>query len=147
MNFLIWKGWFLLKFFTRSRVGGDMGAEPESKPDITRVEVKPGICGFSCVIEAQRKAYRHVSIHIMDSACKQVQHLTKTVKDIKLKELFTPITRNPVYVSAWRAGCHPSCPIPMAVLKAAEVAMDMALPRDVVIKFNGYLREKPHENK
>ncbi|MBU1903670.1 MAG: hypothetical protein KJ573_08775 [Proteobacteria bacterium] len=114
---------------------GDAGAEPESRPDITRVEVKPGICGFGCVIEARRKAYRHVSIHIMDSACKQIQHLSKAIKDIGLRELFLPVTQNPVYVSAERAGCHPSCPIPMAVLKAVEVTMGMALARDVVIEF------------
>ncbi len=33
------------------------------------------------------------------------------------------------------ARCHSSCPIPAAVLKAAEVAMSMALPRDVSIEF------------
>jgi hypothetical protein len=52
-----------------------------------------------------------------------------------LKELFAPVNRNPVFVSAQRAGCHPSCPIPVAILKAVEVAMGMALPRDAVIKF------------
>ena len=46
-----------------------------------------------------------------------------------------PVTRNPVFLSAEHAGCHPSCPIPVAILKAAEVAMEMALPREVRIKF------------
>jgi hypothetical protein len=45
------------------------------------------------------------------------------------------MTKNPVYVSAQQAGCHSSCPVPVAVLKAVEVAMEMALPRDVRIKF------------
>ena len=48
-----------------------------------------------------------------------------------------PVTRNPVYLAAQQSGCHASCPIPMAVLKAAEVAMEMALPRDVSIRFEG----------
>lgn len=114
---------------------GDVEAEPESKHNVTRVEAEPGVCGFTCFIEAKRKDSGHVSIKIMDSECKQIQHLSKTIKEIRLKELFEPITQNPVYVSAQRAGCHPSCPIPMAVLKAVEVAMDMALPREVLIRF------------
>jgi hypothetical protein len=57
------------------------------------------------------------------------------VEKITMKQLFAPVTRNPVFLSAQKAGCHPSCPIPVAILKAVEVAMDMALPRDAVIKF------------
>jgi hypothetical protein len=45
------------------------------------------------------------------------------------------MTRNPVYIAAEKSGCHPSCAIPLAVLKAAEVAWDVALPRDVRIEF------------
>ncbi len=46
-----------------------------------------------------------------------------------------PVTRNPVYLAAQKSGCHASCPIPMAVLKTAEVAMEMALPREVILQF------------
>ena len=56
--------------------------------------------------------------------------------DMTLKELFLPLTRNPVTIAAEKSGCHPSCAIPSAVLKAVEVAMDMALPKDVALKFS-----------
>lgn len=112
-----------------------MGDQSQLDPDITRVMAEPGICGFSCVIEVQRKAYTQGSIKVIESECKQIQRLSKDLKEISLTELFKPITQNPAYLFARRAGCHPSCPIPMAILKAIEVAMDMALPRDVVIKF------------
>ncbi len=46
-----------------------------------------------------------------------------------------PTTRNPVYLAADHAGCHPSCPVPPAVLKAAEVALEMALAHDATIRF------------
>ena len=59
-----------------------------------------------------------------------------------LKELFMPVTRNPVYIAAEQSGCHPSCPIPAAALKAVEVAMEMALPRDVSIRFEQCQGEK-----
>jgi hypothetical protein len=45
------------------------------------------------------------------------------------------LSRNPIFVSAERARCHASCVIPVAVAKAAEVALEMALPRDVTITF------------
>ena len=112
-----------------------MGDQSFSQSNAIRVRAEPGICGFPCVIEAREEAYGLVSIKITGSECKQIQRLSRNVKKVKLRELFTPVTKNPVYVSAQRSGCHTSCPIPMAVLKAVEVAMDMALPRDVVIKF------------
>ncbi len=100
-----------------------------------RVEADPGICGFPCVIEAQKKGPRAVSLKIIGSECEHIKRLSEDVVEMGLRDLFKPITKNPVYVSAQQAGCHPSCPVPVAVLKAVEVAMDMALPRDVRIKF------------
>ena len=97
--------------------------------------VEPGICGFSCVVKARKQNKKLVTLKIGGSECKQIQRISKSLKEITLSELFVPVGRNPVFLSAERAGCHPSCPIPVAVLKAAEVAMEMALPREVRIKF------------
>ena len=112
-----------------------MKHQSQSKNDSVRVTVDPGICGFPCVVEARKKAYGVVSLNMTSSECKQIKRLSQLVTEITLKELFKPITRNPVYVSAQRAGCHPSCLVPVAILKAAEVAMEMALPRDAQIRF------------
>ena len=38
-----------------------------------------------------------------------------------------PLTRNPVVIAAEQSGSHPSCPVPAAVLKVAEAALDLAL--------------------
>ncbi len=46
-----------------------------------------------------------------------------------------PVTRNPVYIAAQQSGCHPSCPVPGAIVKAAEVALELALPGDAIIRF------------
>jgi len=102
---------------------------------IIRVEADPGICGFPCVIEARKKGPRAVSLKITGSECEHIKRLSEDVVQMGLRDLFKPITKNPVYISAQQAGCHSSCPVPVAVLKAVEVAMDMALPRDVRIKF------------
>jgi hypothetical protein len=72
-----------------------------------------------------------VAVAIVGSQCQQIQKLSGGVTSLSLKEIFTPLTRNPVYTSAEQSGCHASCTIPSAIIKAAEVALEMALPRDV----------------
>lgn len=102
---------------------------------IVRVEVEAGICGFSCVIEAQKTGRRHVSVRISGSDCEHIRRLSQTVNEMDLKDLFRPMTKNPVFISAQQSGCHVSCPVPTAVLKTVEVAMEMALPKNVTIEF------------
>ena len=97
-------------------------------------KVDPGICGFPCVVKAQKKGARAVSIEICGSECKQIQKLSGLLHEMSLMELFKPITRNPVMILAQSAGCHTSCTIPLAILKTVEVAMEMALPMDVKIE-------------
>ena len=46
-----------------------------------------------------------------------------------------PLTQNPVYQAAQASGCHTSCAIPCAVIKAVEVAMGMAVARQVRFDF------------
>ena len=76
-----------------------------------------------------------VGLEISESECQQIQQFSELLGKLTLREVFAPITSNPVYLAAQQSGCHSSCPIPAAVLKAAEVAMEMALPRDASIRF------------
>ena len=99
------------------------------------VTVEPGICGFPCVINARKTDARRVSFEISGSDCQQIQQLAERVATLSLKEIFTPLSRNPVYIAAEKSGCHLSCAIPVAVIKAAEVALALALPQEVHIKF------------
>ncbi len=98
--------------------------------------VAPGVCGFTCLIRAKKTDRRRVSICIEDSECGQIKHLAEQLDTLTLKELFIPMTRNPVYTAAEKAGCHASCAIPSAVLKTAEVALGMALAREVFFRFD-----------
>ncbi len=117
----------------QSNVNVKTCADDEAKSVCVRVH--PGVCGLECVVKARRVDSRTVSIVISESDCQQIQRLSDRVKRISLKQLFSPMTRNPVYVCAEQSGCHPSCAVPVAVLKVAEVALGMALPRDVRIQF------------
>ena len=108
----------------------------------TCASVNAGICGFTCRIQAWKIDKRAVGLEINESECQQIQQFSEHLSKLSLKEVFMPVTRNPVYLAAQQSGCHASCPIPMAVLKAAEVAMEMALPRDVSIRFEQCKGEK-----
>ncbi len=111
--------------------------EPEaenSERNSFRVVVDPGICGFCCSIHARREGKWVVRI-IMDSDCKQIQRLAALLKrGITIKELFAPFSKNPVYNWAEKVGCHTSCPVPAGILKACEVGLEVALPKDVIIR-------------
>jgi hypothetical protein len=100
-----------------------------------QVNVNPGVCGFECVIKAWQHEVRMVKVVISESKCRHIQRMSEHLRQMTLNELFAPVPRNPAFVSATEAGCHTSCPVPVAVLKAAEVAMGMALPKDVHIHF------------
>ena len=113
----------------------------ESHSSDTCASVNAGICGFTCRIKAWKIDKRTVGLEISESECQQIQDFTELLGQLSLNEIFMPITRNPVYLAAEQAGCHPSCPIPAAVLKTAEVAMQMALPRDASIRFVPCKRE------
>lgn len=112
-----------------------VNTEIENTDDGACIRVDPGICGFVCTVCAKKLEARTVKIAIEGSECKQVQRLSELITQIGFRDVFVPLTRNPVFVSAEKAGCHPSCVIPTAVIKVAEVALGLALKCDVVIQF------------
>jgi hypothetical protein len=119
--------------------------EPSSSSsEAIRVKIEPGICGFGCVVEVHKKARYTVSLQVSESDCKHVKCLFQNLHEMNMKDLFSPISKNPIFLSAQKAGCHPSCPIPVAALKGVEVAMEMALPRDVTIRFTSRKSKRTH---
>ena len=121
-------------------------AGAEGRSTDTCAAVNAGICGFTCRIQARKIDNITVGLEISESECQQIQRFSGHVSKLTLKEIFIPVTRNPVYLAAQQSGCHASCPIPSAVLKAAEVALEMALPRDVSIRFEPCLGQKDSES-
>ena len=111
-----------------------MMEDPSTQKPV-KASIRPGICGLPCRIEARKKGKYTVLLGIEGSECKHIKRLSGLISELTVKGLFAPLTRNPVFLSAQSAGCHASCPVPTAVLKVAEVAMEMALPKDVVITF------------
>jgi hypothetical protein len=85
-------------------------------------------------VEASKGEGRNALLKI-SSECGQMIKLAGMLDSLDLREIFLPAHKNPVYIMAGKAGCHASCPVPSAVLKCAEVAMGLALPKKVTVSF------------
>jgi hypothetical protein len=99
------------------------------------VQVAPGICGFDCTVCIRGVEKRVVALSIDDAQCEQIKKLAHSITHISLYDLFKPYSKNPVFVSAEKAGCHTTCPVPIAILKAVEAAFGVALKSDIGITF------------
>lgn len=104
------------------------------KDEAIRVKVDPGICGFTCSINAYKDGKYSVRFEIQ-SDCGQIQDLARDLGKISMKDLFLPLSRNPIFLSAEKSQCHLACPIPCSLVKAAEVTLGLALPKKVMITF------------
>ncbi len=103
------------------------GAEP------VRIRVDPGICGFECAVEAAKEG-RTVRFGIQ-SDCEQIKKLASLLGPVSLKDLFVPLSKNTIFLSAEASKCHLACPVPWALVKAAEVALGLALPKEATLRF------------
>ena len=100
------------------------------------VAVNPGICGFDCQVVATVKTKRIATIEIIDSECVLINKIVQDLTEITFMDMFKPHTKNLVFKSVEQAGCHLCCPVPIAIIKASEVALGLALPRDISIHFS-----------
>jgi hypothetical protein len=127
-------GIFCLGAFVQALVMENQeGIDREDKSEVVRVIADPGICGFICSISAWKDG-DGVRFNIR-SDCDQIKELAMHLGPIKMKELFVPLTKSPVFLSAEKSKCHHACPIPSSLIKAAEVALGLALPKEVTIRF------------
>jgi hypothetical protein len=100
------------------------------------VSVTPGICGFTCQVTATRKSKRVATIKVIGSECKMINGLSASLLEITVDDLFKPHTKNLIFKCTEQAHCHLCCPVPIAIIKASEVVLELALPQDVLIHFD-----------
>ncbi|MBI2977135.1 MAG: hypothetical protein HYZ35_06885 [Chloroflexi bacterium] len=105
----------------------------------TRVEVFAGVCGHSAIIDVTKVDAAHVQV-VITSACEQITDMNPDLARVQWKgkghEVFKRMTESAVYQSAAQHIRHTACPIPTAILKAIEVEVGIALPKDVTITFS-----------
>jgi hypothetical protein len=97
-------------------------------------EVSPGACGLVSRVKASSPDGTNVAIEI-ESACPRIQACAEQGMEL---DAFQELLRKPLAQSLpvlWAAehGLHTTCLVPLAALKAAEVAAGLALPQDASI--------------
>lgn len=110
-----------------------VNASSRSGPHDVLMVVDPGICGFTCSIRAGKEG-KHVTFDIQ-SECGQIQKLAEALGTMTLKDLFVPPSQCPIFRAAEASRCHLACPVPASLIKAAEVALGLALPKEATIRF------------
>ncbi len=105
------------------------------------IQVFAGICGFTTRIEAIDKGAYNATL-VLKSECPNWHKVNETLKDRELnvmKELFkdtaTGKLNSEVLNIALTTIPHVSCPVISGILKALEVSVGLALPKDAFIKF------------
>ena len=101
---------------------------------MTKAEVDPGVCGFRAVVEVTKLSARRVRV-IVTTDCETVRGMNQDMENLDLRSVLRPPGDSIVYKIAAQHISHAACPLPMAILKAIEVELDIALPRDVTLHF------------
>jgi len=101
---------------------------------MTKVHLDAGSCGYEITITVERLDKNRVSIKL-DTACEMVKMMEADIKDSDWKKLLRKIIESPIYLSASKRLKHTGCPVPMAIIKAIEVELGIALPKDVKMTF------------
>lgn len=101
---------------------------------MTKVIVKPGVCGFTTTIEIEKIDKKRLSCKIT-SDCKTVTTLSGSLSEIDKWDALKPKAESGLYIKLYEHPLHLSCPVPVGIIKAVEVEAGLALARDVSISF------------
>ncbi len=96
-----------------------------------QITVDAGVCRFKTVITAVMDDEMNITYKVK-SECPAVREMAKNMRPIGIFEaLAKPFPENVVYNEFGNYLEHSACPVPCALIKAAEVASDMALKKNV----------------
>ncbi len=102
--------------------------------DVT-LTTEAGVCGFKTVVIATMDDEMNITYKIK-SECPEIRAMAKDLGPIPVFDVIaSPFTENAVYKAC---GClpHVACPVPCSIIKAGEAAGQLALKKDVQIRFD-----------
>jgi hypothetical protein len=102
---------------------------------MTRVVVDAGICGFKAKFEVDKLSTRSVSI-VLTSECEMIKRLAEKIKALDWQDTLRSREDSAFFRAVFQSIKHIACPVPVAILKAIEAEVGLALPRDVTIHFD-----------
>ncbi|MBS4025271.1 MAG: hypothetical protein KGZ96_06305 [Clostridia bacterium] len=101
---------------------------------MTKVKVFGGVCGFSTVIKVSSLGKLIVKVEII-SACKPVKDMSLDLDEVDCKKVFSRIFDSTIYQSANKRLKHTDCIVPAGIIKAIQVEIGAALPKNATITF------------
>jgi hypothetical protein len=109
--------------------------EENELPIQATVKVNPGVCRLHSTIQARTDGIM-VEFEVLHSDCPQVRKLNSVMRRMEIWDVMRmPFCDNTVYQICGEALKHSSCPVPMAMIKVAEAATELALKRTVTVEF------------
>ncbi|MCG7845225.1 MAG: hypothetical protein MIO90_07335 [Methanomassiliicoccales archaeon] len=110
-------------------------SEGTELPIQATVKIDPGVCRLPSTIQARTDGV-FLEFEILHSDCPQVRKLNSILRRMDIWDVMRmPFSENTVYQICGEALKHSSCPVPMAMIKCAEVATELALKRPVLVEF------------
>lgn len=100
---------------------------------MVEVKVNPGICGLKTTINADSEDGQTAAIQICTD-CPSLKPMEEELKEADGYEICFAKHGESIVSQLGKKYCrHACCPVPVAVIKAIEVACGLALPKDVEI--------------
>lgn len=99
------------------------------------VKVEAGICGMSSEIRATPdNQSRTVKLEI-NTECENIKKLAAELEVVNPFEEVVFLGEGPKTLRLAAKHCkHPACPVPSGIIKAIEVASELALPKNAIIE-------------
>lgn len=98
------------------------------------VKCDTGICGFTAQIQAEELSRREVKLNFQCD-CPNWKYMEEVEMVNPMKSCFKKKGECEFLAMMLEKCPHPMCPIPVATIKAVEVAAGLALKQDVHITF------------
>jgi len=100
---------------------------------MSTVKVHAGVCKFETTIKVRKTGYTTCEI-TFESGCPSVRRMSYVLKNCTVDDVKKSFLESPIYSICANYLKHVSCPVPAAIIKAIEVAFDLALAKDVFIE-------------
>lgn len=101
----------------------------------TKAKVYAGACGFTTVVKVEKISRMIVKVKLI-TACQDVRKLNEDFSIVDCSSgVFGSTVDSYIYKAASARLKDSDCPVPCAIIKAIQVELGGAIPKDVVIKF------------
>jgi len=98
---------------------------------MAKAKIEAGNCGFTTHVEAEADPDDQYNVKLkIESNCQHIQKLAADLKEVNALGELSFRRGSPVILEKGAQYCtHASCPVPVGIIKAVEVAAGLALPQ------------------